>query len=78
MTSKRFFVSFSALAGTTAFLYMIGHALSIPWLMFSFEFVNHAGEFSVTAGSFVPLLIGLAASLLAEIIYVRKQRSQPV
>lgn len=74
MNAARFLVAFLTLMGTTVGLYLLGHALSIPWLMFSHEFANDAGGFHYSVGSLVPLIVGVIASGVAEAIYTRKQR----
>lgn len=73
MKFKSFIVSFSTLALTTGFFFLIGHTFTIPWLMFHHEYTNTNGFF-ITTGSIVPLIIGLIVSFFAEKIYVHKYR----
>jgi hypothetical protein len=72
MTFKSFFVTFSALVLTTGILYLIGHAFTVPALMFSYESNNSAKGFDLTAGSFLPLIVGLIVSFFAEKFYTQK------
>lgn len=73
MDRMSFLIAFSALIGTTGLLYIIGHLFSIKGLMFGFYYVNSEDGFQFTAGSFLPLVIGLLASFIFEFWY-RQQR----
>jgi len=72
MKLKSFLVTFGTLVIVTGLLFLIGHMYSIPLLMFDFKFVNSSSGFSLSSGSYFPLIIGLAACFFAEKIYVRK------
>ncbi|SFA86872.1 MULTISPECIES: hypothetical protein [unclassified Bacillus (in: firmicutes)] len=72
MTFKSLLVTLSALVLTTGTLYLIGHTFTIPALMFSYESSNSTAGFDMTAGSFLPLIIGLIVSFFAEKFYSHK------
>lgn len=76
MKGKRFLVVFLTLMITTSTLLFIGNAFSIGWLTFSYEYENNAEGFSFTASSFMPLILGLIASFIAESLYVRKMKQK--
>jgi ABC-type antimicrobial peptide transport system permease subunit len=61
---------------TTGLLYLLGHIFTIPWLMFHYEFKNKVYGLSITAGSFVPIILGLLCSYFAERIYIYKYRQK--
>lgn len=69
---KSFIVSFLSFVLTTGGLFLIGHVFTITWLMFHYEYTNNAKEFSISTGSFVPLIIGLIVCFFAEKIYIYK------
>ncbi|WNC16597.1 hypothetical protein [Brevibacillus brevis] len=71
-----FFITFFSFVLATGALFLLGEWLSIPWLTFRHEFVDSPDGFTITAGSFVPVLIGLAVSFVAETIYVRRYRKK--
>ncbi|WP_316568772.1 hypothetical protein [Neobacillus sp. YIM B06451] len=72
MKLKSFIVVISAFIGTAGILYAIGHAFTITPLMFRHEFTSDSGGFNMTSGSFLPVLIGLLASFIAEKCYLYK------
>lgn len=72
MNFKSFIVTFATLVLTTGLLFLIGHTFTIPWLMFHHEYTDDVNGFFITTGSFVPLIIGLCVSFIAEKIYVFK------
>ena len=72
MKYKRFLIVFLTWIVVTGALFWIGEQFSISWLMFSYEYEANGEGFSFSAGSFVPLLIGLAVSGMAEAMYARK------
>ncbi|MEH6908268.1 hypothetical protein [Neobacillus drentensis] len=71
MKLKRFIVTFGSFALTRALLYLLGYVFTIPWLMFQYEYTNNASGLLDSAGSLVPLLIGLVISFIAEKIYIK-------
>lgn len=76
MKLKSFIVAIGALVGTAGILYLIGHTFSIAPLMFHHEFSADSGGFTMTTGSLLPVLIGLAASYFAEKCYVYKAKGK--
>lgn len=74
MKLKSFIVTFGSFALITALLYSAGNIFRIPWLTFHYEYTNNANGFSISTGSFVPLIIGLIISFFAEKIYIFKHR----
>ncbi len=70
MNVKSFLVTFLALVLTTSVLFFIGHTFTIPWLMFHHEYRDFEDGFTISTGSFVPLIIGLIVSFIAEKIHV--------
>ncbi|MED4582732.1 hypothetical protein [Brevibacillus choshinensis] len=76
MKAKSFLVTFLSLVLTTGVLYAIGHIFTIPFFMFHHEFTHDSNGFTLSSGSFVPLLIGLIVSFFAEKIYVYKYRQK--
>ena len=50
--------------------FFIGHTFTIPWLMFHHEYRDFEDGFTISTGSFVPLIIGLIVSFIAEKIHV--------
>lgn len=66
MNVQRFIIAILSFAVTTGFLYMIGHVWTISPLMFRYEYQNEANGFSITCGSFLPVLIGLTVSFIVE------------
>ena len=74
MKLKGFFVTFGSFALATTLLYLVGYVFTIPWLMFQYEYTNNASGFFISAGSFVPLIIGLAISFIAEKVYLYRQK----
>lgn len=76
MKGKRFLIAFLTLIITTGALLFVGNLFSIDWLMFSYEYENSADGFSFSASSFMPLILGLVASFIAENIYVRKMEQK--
>ncbi|WP_066253961.1 hypothetical protein [Neobacillus drentensis] len=76
MKLKGFIVTFVSFALTTALLYLLGYVFTIPWLMFQYEYTNNASVFFVSAGSLVPLIIGLVISFIVEKIYLYKYRQK--
>jgi len=76
MKLKSFIIAFSSLVLTTGLLLLIGHLFTIPWLMFQHEFTGNANGFTISTGSFVPLIIGLIVSFFAERIYVNRYQKK--
>ena len=76
MKLKGFIVTFGSFALTTALLYLLGYVFTIPWLMFQYEYTNNTSGLFVSAGSLVPLIIGLAISFIVEKIYLYKYRQK--
>lgn len=76
MKCKSFIIAFTSLVFTTGLLLLVGHIFTIPWLMFHHEYTDNANGFLMTTGSFVPLVIGLIASFIAEKIYTYKYRQK--
>jgi hypothetical protein len=76
MKFKSFIVTFATLVLTTGLLFLVGHTFTIPWLMFHHEYTENANGFFITAGSFVPLIIGLIVSFFAEKIYIYKYQQK--
>ena len=72
MKLRSFLVTFGTLVTITGLLFLVGHMYSISWLMFDIETVANSSGFSITTGSYVPLIIGLVACFFAEKIYVRR------
>ena len=72
MKLKGFIITFGVFVLTTTFLYLLGHMLTVPWLMFQYEYTNNDSGFFISAGSLVPLLIGLAISFIVEKMYLYK------
>lgn len=75
MKLKSFLVTFGTLVIVTGSLFLIGHMYSISLLMFDFKFVNSSDGFSLSSGSYFPLIIGLVACFFAEKIYVRRYKN---
>lgn len=76
MKLKSFLVTFGTLVTITGLFFLIGHMYSIPWLMFDVKTVANSNDFSITTGSYVPLIIGLAACFFAEKTFVRKYQEK--
>ncbi|WP_260287506.1 hypothetical protein [Peribacillus aracenensis] len=74
MKLKSFIVTFGSFVLTTGMLYLVGHMFTIPWLMFHHEYTENGNGFFISAGSFVPLIIGLIVCFFAEKIYIYKFR----
>ncbi|MGI2328475.1 hypothetical protein [Planococcus sp. YIM B11945] len=66
MNVQRLMPAILSFAATTGGLYMAGHVWTVPLLMFHYEYQDKANGFSIACGSFLPVLIGLAAAALAE------------
>ncbi|MGD6818069.1 hypothetical protein [Metabacillus sp. 84] len=66
---KKILIAFLSFAGAAALFTAIGQLYRIPWLSFEFSLIINENGLSLSAGSFMPLLIGLAASFLAEKLY---------
>lgn len=76
MKLKSFIVAMGALVSTAGILYLIGHTFSISPLMFHHEFFADSGGFTMTTGSLLPVLVGLAASYVAEKYYLHKAKEK--
>ncbi|RDU38867.1 hypothetical protein DRW41_04735 [Neobacillus piezotolerans] len=76
MKLKSFIVALSALVGTAGILYLIGHIFEISPFMFHYDFTSDSGGFNMAAGSFLPVLIGLLASFVAEKYYLHKAKAK--
>jgi predicted ABC-type sugar transport system permease subunit len=74
MKLRSFIVTFGSFALTGGMLYLIGHAFTIPLLMFQHEYTDNAYGLFITTGSLVPIIIGLVVSFFAEKIYLYKYR----
>ena len=74
MKLKSFIVTFGSFVLTTGMLYLFGHLFTIPWLMFHYEYTVNGNGFFISAGSLVPLTLGLIVCFLAEKIYVYEFR----
>ncbi|MET1178378.1 hypothetical protein ABG775_10520 [Peribacillus simplex] len=74
MKLKSFIVTFGSFVLTTGMLYLVGHMFTIPWLMFHHEYTENGNGFFISAGSLVPLIIGLIVCFFAEKIYSYKFR----
>lgn len=73
MKFKRFLVGFLTFLVVTGAFYFVGEQFSIAWLMFSYEYESSAEGFYFSANSFMPIVFGVAASFIAEKIYVKKE-----
>ncbi len=69
MQIKSFIVTFGSFIVTTILLYFLGHLFIISWLQMQYEYRNVSNEFYLSIGSFVPILIGLITSFMAEKLY---------
>ena len=76
MKLRSFLAAASAFILVTGILYLIGNIFDISWLMFRHEYRSDDGEFYIYIGSLMPAVIGLAASYIAEKIYVSKHRKK--
>lgn len=74
MKLKSFVVTFGSFALTTGMLYLFGHLFTIPSLMFHLDYTVNDNGFFISAGSLVPLTIGLIICFFAEKIYINKFR----
>ncbi len=72
MRYKRFLVGLFTFIIISSALILIGEQFSVDWLKFSYEYEAGDEGFFFSASSFLPFIIGLAASAIAEKIYVRK------
>lgn len=76
MKLNSFIVTFGSFVLTTGMLYLVGHMFTIPWLMFHHEYTVNENGFFISAGSLVPLIIGLIVCFFAEKIYIYKFRQK--
>lgn len=72
MQIKSFIVTFGSFIVTTTILYFLGDVFNISWLQMQYEYRNVSNDFYLSIGSFVPILIGLIISFMAEKIYIYK------
>jgi hypothetical protein len=70
---KRFLVALGAFVLTAGILYGIGYTFKIPVLMWKYEYRSHSEGFFLQTGSVLPVLIGAAASYVAEKVYIRRK-----
>ncbi|MDN7243045.1 hypothetical protein QWY14_14670 [Planococcus sp. N028] len=66
MNIQRIGIAALSFSATTGLLYLIGHIWTVSSLMFHYEYQDEANGFSLTCGSFLPVLIGLGASFITE------------
>lgn len=76
MKWESFLIAVGAFVLTTGLFYLIGHSFEIPWLMFRHQYKSNDGEFYIYIGSLTPIVFGLAATYIAEKIYVSKHRKK--
>ncbi len=73
MRAQHSMIGVSSFVATTILLYGIGHIWAVPWLMFHYEYQDGATGLFTRTGSFIPALLGLAASFLAQDFQQRRQ-----
>ena len=76
MKLKSFLISLESFVLATAFFYWLGSFFDISWLQFQYEYINDSNGFHLSIGSFVPVLIGLIISFIAEKLYAYKYSKQ--
>lgn len=78
MKSRSFIVTIGSFFLVTAILYFIGYLFTIPLFMFEYEYTGDKNGFFISAGSLLPIFIGLLASFVAETVYKYDYRKNNV